>query len=127
MKRKLVRVILVVISACSLLAIASSDWLNDVPAREQQKTNPFHDRPQAVQAGRLLFEDHCAQCHGDNAQGKNKRPSLRSARIESASEGSLHWFLVNGNVRRGMPSWSKLPDQQLWQLVTYLRSLKVAE
>jgi mono/diheme cytochrome c family protein len=127
MKRKLVMTILVAISTCGLVAMASGDWLNDVPAREQQKTNPFQGQPQATQAGRLLFEDHCAQCHGDNAQGKNKRPSLRSVRLQSASEGSLHWFLVNGNVRRGMPSWSKLPDQQLWQLVSYLKSLKLSD
>ncbi len=124
MKRRVVVSIFLMTSAAALLAAVSGDWLNDVPARDQQKTNPYRDQPEAVQAGRLLFEDHCAQCHGDNAQGKGKRPSLRSARIQSASEGSLHWFLVNGNVRRGMPSWSKLPDQQLWQLVTYLRSLK---
>ena len=127
MKHKVAMTIFVAISTCSLVAMASGDWLNEVPAHEQQKTNPFQGQPQAIQAGRLLFEDHCAQCHGDNAQGKNKRPSLRSARIESASEGSLHWFLVNGNVRRGMPSWSKLPNQQLWQLVSYLKSLKPSE
>jgi mono/diheme cytochrome c family protein len=127
MKRSFISAICLIISAGSLLAIASGDWLNEVPAREQQKTNPFHDQPQAIQAGRLLFEDHCAQCHGDNAQGKNKRPSLRSLRLQSAAEGSLHWFLVNGNVRRGMPSWSKLPDQQLWQLVSYLKSLKPSD
>src|SRR5215467_10159003 len=124
MNSKIAITILLAISAGGILAFAGSDWLNQVPSREQQKTNPFHEQPQAIQAGRLLFDDHCAQCHGDNAQGKNKRPSLRSSRVQSASEGSLHWFLVNGNVRRGMPSWSKLPDQQLWQLVTYLRSLK---
>jgi mono/diheme cytochrome c family protein len=127
MNRRITAAILVMISAGCALAVAGSDWLNQVPAREQQKTNPFHDQPQAVQAGRLLFEDHCAQCHGDNAQGKSKRPPLRSSRIETATEGSLHWLLVNGNVRRGMPSWSKLPDQQLWQLVAYLKSLKVEE
>jgi mono/diheme cytochrome c family protein len=127
MSRLVAVAILLMVSAGGVLALGGNDWLNEVPVREQNKTNPFHDQPQAIQAGRLLFEDHCVQCHGGNAQGKNKRPSLRSARVQSASDGSLHWFLVNGNVRRGMPSWSKLPDQQLWQLVTYLRSLKVAE
>ena len=127
MKRKLVMAIFVAISTCGLVAMASGDWLNDVPAREQQKATPFQGQPQAILAGRLLFEDHCAQCHGDDAQGKNKRPSLRSVRLQSATEGSLHWFLVNGNVRRGMPSWSKLPDQQLWQLVSYLKSLKPSD
>jgi mono/diheme cytochrome c family protein len=76
----------------------------------------------------LLFEEHCAECHGENAQGKKKRPSLRTERIQTeASEGELHWFLINGNIRHGMPSWSKLPDQQIWQLVSYLKSLKPGE
>jgi mono/diheme cytochrome c family protein len=111
-----------------LLAAGGADWMSEVPARDQQKTNPFRDHPEAIEAGRLLFADHCAQCHGDNAGGKGKRPSLRTERIQSqASEGAVHWLLFNGNVRHGMPSWSRLPDQQLWQLVTFVRSLKTAE
>ena len=115
-------------SAGVLLAAAGTDWMSEVPARDQQKTNPFRGQPEAIRAGRLLFEDHCAQCHGNTAEGKGKRPSLRTARIQSeASEGAVHWLLVNGNVRHGMPSWSKLPGQELWQLVTFVRSLKTAE
>jgi mono/diheme cytochrome c family protein len=114
-----------VLTAGVMLAATGKDWLADVPARDQQKPNRFHDQPAAIEAGRLLFSDHCVQCHGANAQGAGKRPSLRTPHIQSeATEGAIHWFLVNGNMRRGMPSWSKLPDQQLWQLVTYLRSLK---
>ena len=124
--RILVQIVLIV-SAAVVLAVAGSDWITDVPARDQVKVNPLRDQPEAVQAGRLLFTDHCAQCHGENAQGKSKRPSLRSARLQAVSEGSLHWLLVNGNVRRGMPAWSKLPDQQLWQLVAYLKSLQARE
>jgi mono/diheme cytochrome c family protein len=63
-----------------------------------------------------------------DAQGKKKRPSLRTTRIQSeATEGDLHWLVVNGNIRHGMPSWSKLPDPQIWQLVSYLRSLKTSD
>lgn len=128
MKGKLMVLMFALISTAVLLAATSTDWMSEVPTRDQQKTNPFRDRPEAIQAGRRLFEDHCAQCHGDNAEGKKKRPSLRTSRIQSeASEGAVHWLLFNGNVRHGMPSWSKLPDQQLWQLVTFVRSLKAAE
>lgn len=103
---------------------AGGDWLSQVPARDHQKANPYQNQQQSIRAGRLLFLDHCAQCHGSNAEGKNKKPPLRTPRIESqASEGDLHWLLVNGNIRRGMPSWSKLPDPQLWQIVRYLKSL----
>ena len=127
MKRRLPLIVLL-FSAASLLAAAGGDWMSQVPVRDRQKTNPFAGQPDAVQAGHLLYGDHCAQCHGRNAEGTKNRPSLRSQRVQSeASEGDVHWLLVNGNIRSGMPSWSKLPDQQLWQLVSYLRSLKPLE
>ena len=128
MSRKYLVLVFVLISATALVAAVSADWLTEVPDRDRQKANPYRDQPPAIQAGRLLFADHCAQCHGDTAEGSRKRPSLRTPRVQSqATEGDLHWLLANGNLRRGMPSWSKLPDQQLWQLIAYLRSLKAAE
>ena len=128
MSRKCLVSVFVLISATALGAAITADWLTEVPDRDRQKVNPYHDQPQAIQAGRLLFADHCAQCHGNTAEGMKKRPSLRTPRVQSqATEGDLHWLLANGNLRRGMPSWSKLPDQQLWQLISYLRSLKAVE
>ena len=128
MKRRGWMLAFLVAQATLLIAAASSDWLSQVPPRDRQKINPYHDQPEAIQAGRLLFSDHCAQCHGESAQGSNKRPSLRTQRVQvEATEGDLRWLLANGNRRRGMPSWSKLPDQQLWQLISYVRSLKTAE
>jgi mono/diheme cytochrome c family protein len=35
----------------------------------------------------------------------------------------LFWILTNGVVRHGMPVWSKLPEPQRWQLVSYVKSL----
>jgi len=126
--RKYLVLVFVLISATALVAAVSADWLTQVPDRDRQKTNPYRDQPQAIQAGSLLFADHCAQCHGHTAEGTKKRPSLRTPRVQSqATEGDLHWLLANGNLRRGMPSWSKLPDQQLWQLISYLKSLKLPE
>jgi mono/diheme cytochrome c family protein len=128
MSRKYLVLVFVLISATALVAAVAADWLTEVPERDRQKTNPYRGQPQAIQAGSLLFADHCAQCHGDTAEGTKKRPSLRTPRVQSqATEGDLHWLLANGNLRRGMPSWSKLPDQQLWQVIAFLRSLKAAE
>ncbi len=103
---------------------ADGAWLNHVPAKDHGRKNPYEGRADAVAAGRIVFSDHCSKCHGENAQGTKKRPSLRSARVQQqATEGDLHWLLVNGNMARGMPSWAKLGDPQIWQVISYLRSL----
>jgi len=105
---------------------ASGDWLAEVPQRDHVRTSPARDDKDAVAAGQILFEDHCSKCHGKNALGSRSKPSLRTGRIQQvATEGDLHWLLVNGELRRGMPSWSRLPDQQLWQVIAYLKSLGV--
>jgi hypothetical protein len=43
--------------------------------------------------------------------------------VHQATPGTLFWILTNGVVRRGMPVWSKLPEPQRWQLISYLKSL----
>lgn len=103
---------------------ADGAWLRNVPAKDHARKNPYQGQADAVAAGRLVYEDHCSKCHGENAQGRKKRPSLKSARVQQqATEGDLHSLLVNGNMARGMPSWSKLGDPQIWQVISYLRSL----
>jgi mono/diheme cytochrome c family protein len=116
--------VLVLLFAAMLFASANGAWLARVPASDHEKANPYEGQADAIAAGRNIFEEHCAKCHGENAEGRKKRPSLRSERVQQqATVGDLHWLLVNGSMKKGMPSWAKLPDPQLWQLVAYLKSL----
>ncbi|MGH9501985.1 MAG: c-type cytochrome [Terriglobales bacterium] len=115
---------LVLLLCMAVFGAANGSWLKNVPARDHEKTSPYHNQADAIAAGRRVFLDRCSQCHGEEAEGTKKRPSLKSARVQhQATEGDLHWLLVNGNMRKGMPSWAKLPDQQLWQVISYLKSL----
>jgi mono/diheme cytochrome c family protein len=97
--------------------------LAKAPEKARAKRNPLESDPDSLPAGKYLFEDHCAECHGDNAEGTKKGPSLRADEVQSASHGAIFWILTNGVVRRGMPVWSKLPEPQRWQLVAYVKSL----
>ena len=82
-------------------------------------------KPEAAEAGARVYRDHCLQCHLANAEGDGrKRPSLRSAEVRGVSDGDLEWVLRQGDLRRGMPSWSSLPEAQRWQVIAYLRSLQ---
>jgi mono/diheme cytochrome c family protein len=100
-----------------------NSWLERVPEADRMRSNPVAGQADAISAGSKLFADHCAKCHGADALGRGKRPSLRSQVVQQAADGQLFWFLRNGNLRRGMPSWSSLPEPSRWQIIAYLKSL----
>jgi mono/diheme cytochrome c family protein len=93
------------------------------PAKARDRQNPYGNSAEAVAAGRKLFQQHCAECHGDDARGRGSAADLHSSAVQNATPGQLAWFLRGGNVRRGMPSWSGLTEQRRWQIVAYLKSL----
>jgi mono/diheme cytochrome c family protein len=96
--------------------------LRKAPEKAASRLNPLEHDPEAVAAGKLLFEDHCAECHGDDARSGRKGPNLRVSDVQNATPGTLFWLLTNGVVRKKMPAWSKLPEPQRWQLVRFLKS-----
>jgi len=100
--------------------------LAKAPRKAAARHNPLEHDPDAVAAGGKLFAQHCAECHGDMAEGGRKAPSLRADEVQQATPGALFWLLTNGVVRRGMPVWSKLPEPQRWQLVSFIESLAPA-
>jgi mono/diheme cytochrome c family protein len=94
-----------------------------VPEKARVRVNPLQADPDAPLAGQKLFAQHCAECHGASAEGGRRAPSLHAEEVQAATPGTLFWILTNGVVRRGMPVWSKLPEPQRWQIVTFLKSL----
>jgi mono/diheme cytochrome c family protein len=94
------------------------------PAKAREWHNPYENDPDALLAGKKLFLEHCAGCHAANARGLGRAANLRAPGVQNATSGELVWFLRNGNLAAGMPSWSRMPDERLWQIVTYLKSLR---
>jgi mono/diheme cytochrome c family protein len=78
---------------------------------------------QNIRAGQKLFVRHCSECHGQDGEGTERAPSIQRY-VRKSEPALLQSFIRNGNLRKGMPSWSRLPDQQLNQLVTYLRAVQ---
>jgi mono/diheme cytochrome c family protein len=107
-----------------LAAAGDGSWMAKVPEKDRQKQSPLLNDPASVAAGAKLFHQNCAACHGGEAMGRDKRPNLHSDRIRAATPGELEWLLTNGSLKNGMPSWSRLPEPQRWQLVAYLKSLQ---
>ena len=103
------------------------DWR--APNAAASKPNPLAKRLEAAAGGNKLFQRNCAECHGSDGGGiiKKHAADLQLPVVQEQSDGALFWKITKGNPDRGMPSFSKLPEPQRWQLVLYLRMLRPAE
>ena len=124
MTRRIIAIILLLLGSALTSTAASRAWREHVPAKDHSRTSPVAGRPDAVAGGAMLYRDHCAQCHRADAKGDgHKKPSLRTPQMNAATDGDLEWFLRQGDLGHGMPSWSSIPEAQRWQIIAYLRSL----
>lgn len=100
------------------------DWR--APQAATAKPNPLASKPEAAAGGKKLFLRNCTECHGQDGSGLMKKHAadLQLPVVQSQSDGTLFWKITNGNPDRGMPSFSKLPEPQRWQLVLFIRKLK---
>ncbi len=114
------------LSAAASFAVVDHSWADHVPDADRKRVNPYAGQAEAIAAGSKMFSDHCAKCHGPDALGNRKKPSLRTNEVQSASDGEIFWLLKNGFLKRGMPTWSSIPEPSRWQLVTYIKSLGVS-
>jgi glucose/arabinose dehydrogenase/cytochrome c5 len=101
---------------------AQTSRFHDAPASADDSKNPYAGQQAAAQAGAELYSANCAACHGQRGQGTGNIPALADGPAQTANDGELFWFITNGDLNNGMPSWKQLPEQERWQLVTFVKS-----
>jgi mono/diheme cytochrome c family protein len=86
------------------------------------------------QAGKL-YKRKCSKCHGENGDGKGSKaeffiipPAAFSTPgyLQQRKDGQLFWIMMNGSEGTEMEpvgpySDVGLSEEQLWQLIVYLR------
>ncbi len=90
--------------------------------------NPVAGKPEAVQAGRGLYNQSCQSCHGSASQGERGRgPALSTGAFAHGSDdGDVFHTIRTGIPGSGMPAFRGLSDEQIWQLIAYIRTLTAA-
>jgi mono/diheme cytochrome c family protein len=100
-----------------------------------KQTNPLETTTENIAAGEMLFIKGakplaCAQCHGlrgkgdgTMARGMNPKPRDFSCQtmMKDIPDGQLFWIIKNGSKGTGMMGFKMLKDDQIWQLVSYIR------
>ena len=84
--------------------------------------NPFAGDFLATRQGQTLFNQTCSECHGDNAQG-GRAPALTSLFAGGMNEASVYSIVRAGIPGTQMPSFSALPTDDVWRIITFLHSL----
>ena len=80
------------------------------------------------ETGKILFEQNCAECHGQNGEGL-KAPALNNQELLSAAtKGYLYATISLGRTDTNMPSWGRGEDnhqnlsiQERHDVVAYVR------
>ena len=90
--------------------------------------NPFEGDRQKIRDGAALFVAYnCVDCHGADGSGA-MGPSLADGRWHfGGTAGEVFESIYQGRPD-GMPAWGgRLPDDQIWRLVAYVRSLSAGK
>jgi len=94
----------------------------------QEEENLYTSRID-VRMGQRLFRARCVSCHGLDATGgeEGNGPDLTLGWFRNAStDAGLYRVIRDGVDGTSMVGVVDEPEQSIWQLVTYLRSLHVA-
>lgn len=123
-------ILLLVIAAGSAVYafLHSGPWI--VPEEAKRVQNPIKPSQKNPAEARRLYEDKCAECHGESGRGDGDRSRMYNtppanftdaARMKSMSDGELFYKISEGH--RPMPGFKKrYSDEQRWQLVLFIRS-----
>ncbi len=99
--------------------------------------NPLESDSINLIAGEALFHTDaqptaCKVCHGSNGNGMGMmspglnpppRNFLCFDTMKNISDGQMFWIIRNGSSGTGMVAYKSLSDEQIWQIILYLRTL----
>ncbi len=95
--------------------------------------NPVEADEVSLTRGKMLYDVHCALCHGAEGRGdgviaaflqERKPADLTADSVQTKSDGALFLVISNG-TEGGMPALNEnLTVRERWDVVNYVRTLK---
>jgi mono/diheme cytochrome c family protein len=103
-----------------------------VPDKASKTPNAVKSNAESVAAGKALWQQNCASCHGKAGKGDgSKAAQLKSpmvdfstTELQSQTDGTIFYKTSEG--RDEMPSFKKkIPEaMDIWDIVNYIRTFK---
>lgn len=126
--------IVLIVSVSSILSAwtidkTGEDW--KAPSSADKIQNPLKAKETAAVKGGKIYKEMCAICHGAKGKGDgfagmnlNPRPAdFTKDLLQNQTDGAIYWKLTKG--RPPMAGYEHiLKEEQRWQLVNFIRTLK---
>jgi len=86
-------------------------------------TNPYNSSGYDISEGQRLYNWYnCVGCHANGGGGIGP-PLIKQQWIYGGEPANIFDTIVKGRPN-GMPAWGdRMPEYQIWQIVTYVRSM----
>jgi mono/diheme cytochrome c family protein len=111
-------------------------FTSKAPDEYYQRENPLPPDT-GLRAARQIFlgdgkKIACASCHGEKGDGRGPMSEMFEPRprnfacsktVNDIPDGQLFWIIRFGSPGTPMPPHPELDNEQVWQLVLYLRTL----
>ena len=118
---------------CAVLALGAQEH----PAEPHTHTegqaliNPMEATADSIATGRQRYVFSCRQCHGNRGQGDGDMSHAGGVPSNFTDEMWQHggsageiFFVIKEGVSADMQSYaSQIPDEEIWHLVNYIKSL----
>jgi high-affinity iron transporter len=119
-----------ILAACGSGGANAVATLAPVPADYAGQTNPLG--ADAASVGAEIFKTNCEACHGarghgDGPAGAALDPAPKNlAELQAqTTDDYLFWRISTGKAGTSMVGWKGiLTDEQIWQTVAFIRTLK---
>ncbi len=116
-----------VLSVAILMVFQVYLWLEPARIRAVEAA----DRAAAEAAGRVLYAENCAACHGETGEGKVGRALNSRELLKTTSDQTLSSLIRAGVPGTVMPAWGQafggpFTDQQVAQMVAFIRAWEPA-
>lgn len=135
MKRNIIlSTVLAVIIVAGLMSFSVSQeqpkpW--PVPAEFKNMKNPVKADAESLQIGKMMYNKHCASCHGKTGLGNGPKARMLETFsgdfsgdfYQNQSDGEHFYKTKMG--RGEMPAYDKkVNDEDMWHIVNYMRTFK---
>jgi cytochrome c oxidase cbb3-type subunit 3 len=111
-------------AASAVAQTRESDLQPGSPSPSADAQNPYEGNYHAMNEGKRLYSwFNCSGCHSPGGGGSIGPPLIDAGWIYGNKPANIYETIVKGRPN-GMPSFGgKIPQYQIWQLVTYVRSM----